>query len=189
MLTQAAEPCLGIDDVQGVLRQCLGALKYLHGRGIAHGSIRAESILIQGYRPLHVRLCNFGRSQEDADATSFAADLRDLGRVMVTMLDRVVASPILPTSQPKPWATLLAGLQQRGPKSPRLEDCLTDMWLSGKEGHKRSCPPTEETLDQRAVKRLRRNSAQAGVCVGEGMVAGTVQNQAESAPSRWGWMR
>lgn len=154
ILSQTSERSLGIGTVQGVLKQCLLALQYLHGRRVSHGSIRPESILIQTDAPLHIRLCNFERSGEEADETRCQADLRDLGSVMAAMLDHVADPP----GDTAPWATLLAGLQQRDPRfRPSVDECLVDPWLLGKRQGKRGW--IEDGLEEgRPKKRLNENS-------------------------------
>lgn len=159
ILSETSQRSFTIDNTRGVLKQCLVALAYLHGRGISHGSIRAESILLQSYTPLHIRLCNFARSREESDEIYLKADLADLGTLMSLMLDYVVDPLNVSTDCTPPWATLLAGLQQHDPSLQlNADECLADAWLLGKSEGKRTYA-TQGSGEGRAVKRPRGNEA------------------------------
>ncbi|KAK4139368.1 kinase-like domain-containing protein [Dichotomopilus funicola] len=54
-----------------ILRQCLTALVYLHGRTppVAHRDLKPANILVQSRRPLYVKLGDFGAAKAGAFAT------------------------------------------------------------------------------------------------------------------------
>lgn len=53
----------------GYLRQIVEALRYMHGKGIVHGDLKLENVLVDGNDPsrLKVILCDFGMARKFAD--------------------------------------------------------------------------------------------------------------------------
>ncbi|KAF4618415.1 hypothetical protein G7Y89_g14889 [Cudoniella acicularis] len=50
-------------DVKDISTQLLGALNYLHGKGITHRDVKPDNILISRRDPFHVKLTDFGLSK------------------------------------------------------------------------------------------------------------------------------
>jgi serine/threonine protein kinase len=51
----------------GLLFQALGALKYLHARGVAHRDLKPENILVESRSPLSIKLADFGLANDKPD--------------------------------------------------------------------------------------------------------------------------
>ncbi len=55
---------ISADEALLVLSQGLLALQYLHAQGYAHRDIKPANILVQSRRPMHIKLADFGVSQD-----------------------------------------------------------------------------------------------------------------------------
>jgi serine/threonine protein kinase len=45
-----------------ILRQIIGALIVCHHNGVVHGDVKLENVLLQSFKPIQVKLCDFGLS-------------------------------------------------------------------------------------------------------------------------------
>lgn len=74
---------LEIPVILEVLRQCLGALEYLHRHYVMHRDIKPNNISVQSLSPVNVKLIDFGLAREAPQANTFCGTVMYLPPEMV----------------------------------------------------------------------------------------------------------
>ena len=69
--TQHKASSISDDEMMIVFHQCLESLSYLHGQNITHRDLKPENMLLRSRTPIHVKLADFGLSQDKTDLTTF----------------------------------------------------------------------------------------------------------------------
>ncbi|XP_027104327.1 uncharacterized protein [Coffea arabica] len=70
------EPYFTLSRLQGIARQCLVALEYLHGLGVIHCDLKPENILIKSYRRCEIKVIDLGSSCFQTDNLSLYVQSR-----------------------------------------------------------------------------------------------------------------
>ncbi|KAL3521216.1 hypothetical protein ACH5RR_019365 [Cinchona calisaya] len=70
------EPYFTLSRLQGITRQCLEALEYLHGLGVIHCDLKPENILIKSYRRCEIKVIDLGSSCFQTDNLSLYVQSR-----------------------------------------------------------------------------------------------------------------
>jgi serine/threonine protein kinase len=63
LLSSVRPARLDVTSARRLLQQLLRATQHLHRKGIIHGNISAENVLVESADPLRVRLCGFGSAR------------------------------------------------------------------------------------------------------------------------------
>ena len=87
------EDVITVNETRCILLQALEAISFLHFRHVAHRDLKPANILIESWRPLHIRIADFGLANDRSDLKTvcgtviYAAPKIHLGKPYMTSVD------------------------------------------------------------------------------------------------------